>query len=180
MRVFIKLDLPVLLDILTGRDTSGLAAVHKQLRDFFLDFRVHDPEELVGRTLLRLFEVYRANNALNHSEISKAIQEVVRESWREIAVQNEVQLAACATLILPPKSERRLDHRRFLSSLLKVVLTQIDPRDRELVQERIVGETDFESLAATFLLSKGAVKPRYYRALDRLRLAFLRELLTQI
>lgn len=158
---------------------KALDVIKRRLYENFARAGVYDTEDLIGETLLRLCELHQGNDCLEKEVIEKTAQEVHRRFLREKIVGAEVQLEFLDLAVPAPEFEIQEDSPTLLVTLLNLAVESLPENDQEIVRLHIVNKVSFEELAGLSALSTNGVKVRHYRAIDKLRLTFLREFLSR-
>jgi len=175
-----SLRLSVLLEGESVCATEALNVVKKKLFAKFAQAGVCDPEDLVSETLLKLWELHHDNPTLGNASIETTAREVYRSSLREKSRRAEVQIDFLPEIPSPaPAIDGNEYPRSFLESLLNVALNSLAELDQDILRSHLLNGRTFEELAGHSELSKSGIKIRHYRAIDKLRLAFLKLLITK-
>jgi len=172
------------LRVLMGGDivsaVGALNVIKQKLYDNFAGAGVCNPEDLVSETLLKLWELHQGNQTLAKGIMDAIGREVYRSWLRKRSLGAEVQIDFLPEVASPPlASESQESPPTFLERLLNVAIESLAETDRELLLSHVINKVPFEELAELSTLSRNGIKVRYYRALDKLRLAFLKELLSR-
>jgi RNA polymerase sigma factor (sigma-70 family) len=159
---------------------KALKVIKQKLYDNFAGAGVCNPEDLVSETLLKLWELHQGNQTLGKGIMDTIAREVYRCWLRERSLRAEVQIDFLPEVASPPlASESQESPPSFLEGLLNIAIESLAETDREILLSHILNMVSFEELAELSALSKNGIKVRHYRAIDKLRLAFLKELLSR-
>ena len=173
--MFENVDNPGLIQKLIVREEEGfqqlLKATKTDCTRLFVKLNVCDPEELLGRVLLRLVEYdyskFDPKRGCFSAFIATIAWRVFVDWTREAEGRNEVQLGLCLDLQDPVPNGKQ---SQFIPRPeVEVLLNELPELDRCLVCRRGIDQIGFDQLADESGLSVGAVKRRFYRACKKLR-----------
>ncbi|MEA2205547.1 MAG: hypothetical protein QOE77_2323 [Blastocatellia bacterium] len=176
--MFEKVDQPGLIEKLIVHEEEGFEQLFKATKPdftrFFARLRVCDPEELVGRVLLKLVEYdylkFDPERGCLSAFIAAIAWRVFCDWAREVEGRSEVQLGLCLELLV--SAPMRQEPEFIPQPAVEVLINELPELDRCLVYRRGADRVNFYQLADEFSLSEGAVRRRFYRSRKKLRRAY--------
>jgi RNA polymerase sigma factor (sigma-70 family) len=169
---------PGLIEKPVAREEEGFellfTAAKPHSTRLFTRLKVCDPEELVGRVLLKLVQYdylkFDPERGCLSAFVATIAWRVFCDWTRESEGRSEVQLGLCLDLLVSTPIQQ--EPKFIPKPEVEVLINELPELDRWLVYRRGADRVNFDQLADEFSLSEGAVRRRFYRSRKKLRHAY--------